>query len=93
MAYDPFAVDTYNKNYPNPANPATFNWALLNRPTNQVPVPIIKDSVNGLPVAGSPYNDPTNAGGVSANVDATITALAAKTATGLSLCQDQFQRR
>jgi hypothetical protein len=80
--YDPFSVDTYNKNFPNPAFPAVYNWAIFNRPNNLAPVPIVPDKINGLTVAGSPYNNSTNAGGASANVNATVTALAAKAATG-----------
>jgi hypothetical protein len=81
-AYDPFAIDSYNKNFLPPSNDKVYNWAIFNRPNGLAPVPIVTDKINGLTVAGSPYNNSTNAGGASANVNATVTALATKRATG-----------
>jgi hypothetical protein len=81
-SYDGFAADGYNKNFPDPSNANVYTWAIFNYPKGLVPVAVKKEVVNGLTVAGSPYKDPTNAGNASANVDATVTALAAKNATG-----------
>ena len=81
-AYDAFAIDTYNANWPNAANANIYYWALFNRPSGHVPVAITKETVNGLTLAGSPYNDAANAGGASANVNATVTTLQAKQADG-----------
>ena len=75
-SYDPFAADSYY------LNAATLTYGIFNYPKGKASVPVTRETVNNLTLAGSPYNDPTNAGGASANVNATVTALAAKTATG-----------
>jgi hypothetical protein len=55
--YDPFAPDSYY------LNAATKTYGSFNYPKNKASVPVTRENVNGLTLAGSPYNDPTNAGG------------------------------
>jgi hypothetical protein len=80
--FDPFAPDSYNKNWPNAANANIYYWAIFNRPPQLVPIAVTKEQVNGLTLNGSPYNDSSVAGGANANVDASVTTLAAKNAAG-----------